>query len=117
MALQVVTDKNSYESASGQSSESRKLQAGDLSYAESSKKAATKAKLEVDGITAEKAAAVSQVSVTTAVAASGTVCSEASLLPHSCQGFPRRSRHFQRYLHNPDGRLTLPLYPELKEPK
>ncbi|XP_050726423.1 NAD(+) hydrolase sarm1-like isoform X6 [Eriocheir sinensis] len=56
----VVTDKNSYESASGQSSESRKLQAGDLSYAESSKKAATKAKLEVDGITAEKAAAVSQ---------------------------------------------------------
>nr|XP_053634146.1 NAD(+) hydrolase sarm1-like isoform X1 [Cherax quadricarinatus] len=56
----VVTDKNSYESASGQSSESRKLQAGDVSYAESSKKAATKAKIEVDGITAEKAAAVSQ---------------------------------------------------------
>ncbi|XP_042237550.1 NAD(+) hydrolase sarm1-like isoform X4 [Homarus americanus] len=56
----VVTDKNSYESASGQSSESRKLQAGDVSYAELSKKAATKAKIEVDGITAEKAAAISQ---------------------------------------------------------
>ncbi|XP_071546751.1 NAD(+) hydrolase sarm1 isoform X5 [Panulirus ornatus] len=56
----VVTDKNSYESASGQSSESRKLQAGDVSYAESSKKAASKAKIEVDGITAEKAAAISQ---------------------------------------------------------
>lgn len=61
-AAQVVTDKNSYESASGQSSESRKLQAGDVSYAETSKKAATKEKLEVDGYTAEKAAAVSQVS-------------------------------------------------------
>ncbi|KAK4300957.1 hypothetical protein Pmani_026875, partial [Petrolisthes manimaculis] len=58
----VVTDKNSFESASGQSSESRKLQAGDVSYAETSKKAATKAKIEVDGYTAEKAAAVSQVS-------------------------------------------------------
>ncbi|XP_045615457.1 NAD(+) hydrolase sarm1 isoform X5 [Procambarus clarkii] len=56
----VVTDKNSYESASGQSSESRKLQAGDVSYAEQSTKAATKAKIEVDGITAEKAAAISQ---------------------------------------------------------
>lgn len=59
-----MTDKNSYESASGQSSESRKLQAGDVSYAESSKKAASKAKIEVDGITAEKAAAISQVSKT-----------------------------------------------------
>ncbi|XP_066941139.1 NAD(+) hydrolase sarm1 isoform X3 [Macrobrachium rosenbergii] len=56
----VVTDKDSYESASGQSSESRKLQSGDVSYEESSKKAATKAKLEVDGVTAEKAAAISQ---------------------------------------------------------
>ncbi|XP_063841948.1 NAD(+) hydrolase sarm1-like isoform X3 [Scylla paramamosain] len=56
----VVTDKNSYETASGQSSESTKLQAGDLSYAESSKKAESKAKLEFDGIKAEKAAAVSQ---------------------------------------------------------
>lgn len=63
MTLQVVTDKNSYETASGQSSESTKLQAGDLSYAESSKKAESKAKLEFDGIKAEKAAAVSQVSV------------------------------------------------------
>lgn len=63
MHQQVVTDKNSYESASGQSSESRKLQTDGVSYAESSKKAETKAKLEVDGIKAEKAAAVSQVSV------------------------------------------------------
>ena len=58
-----MTDKNSYESASGQSSESRKLETDGVSYAASSKKAETKAKLEVDGITAEKAAAVSQVSV------------------------------------------------------
>lgn len=56
----VVTDKNSFESASGQTSESCKLQAGDVSYEESSKKAATKAKLEVDGVTAEKAAAIQQ---------------------------------------------------------
>lgn len=57
-----MTDKNSFESASGQTSESCKLQAGDVSYEESSKKAATKAKLEVDGVTAEKAAAIQQVS-------------------------------------------------------
>lgn len=74
MTHQVVTDKNSYESASGQSSESRKLQAGDLSYAESSKKAATKAKLEVDGITAEKAAAISQVSVNSCLSCTGHQC-------------------------------------------
>lgn len=79
-----MTDKNSYESASGQSSESRKLQAGDLSYAESSKKAETKAKLEVDGITAEKAAAVSQVSVLIPSAVQVTSTAQALITVFSC---------------------------------
>lgn len=57
----MVTDKNSYESATGHQSESRKLQSGDVSYEESSRKAASKAKLEMDGITAQKAAAVEEV--------------------------------------------------------
>ncbi|CAL4079217.1 unnamed protein product [Meganyctiphanes norvegica] len=58
----VVTDNNSYESATatGQSQENCKVQSGDVSYEESSKKAANKSKLTIDGVTAEKAAAISQ---------------------------------------------------------
>ncbi|KAB7507096.1 Sterile alpha and TIR motif-containing protein 1 [Armadillidium nasatum] len=56
----VVTDKNSYESASGHKSESRKLQSGDVSYEEKMRHSASKSKLEMDGITAEKAAATQE---------------------------------------------------------
>ena len=56
-----MTDNKSYETATDQSSESRKMQSGDVSFQESSKKAATKSTLEVDGIKAEKSAAIQQV--------------------------------------------------------
>lgn len=61
-STKITTDGYSSEEATANASHSRRLQAGDLHYEESGQAAAMKARLEMDGITAEKAAAVKQVS-------------------------------------------------------
>ena len=58
-----MTDNKSYETAQDHSSESRSLKSGDISFQQSIKSAASKAKVEVDGVVAEKSAAIQQVSL------------------------------------------------------
>ena len=59
--MQVTNNNNSFETASGSSSQSTRLQAGDVTYQESQKQAAARTKMEKDGVTEEKQAALLQV--------------------------------------------------------
>ncbi|XP_018020457.2 NAD(+) hydrolase sarm1 isoform X3 [Hyalella azteca] len=56
----VTTDNNCFESASGSSSQSTRVQAGDVTYSECQQQAAARSKMEKDGVTEEKEAALQQ---------------------------------------------------------
>ena len=57
----VVTDGFSAEQATANSSEMKRVQTGEVSYQEQSAAAAMRAKLEIDGVSAEKSMALKQV--------------------------------------------------------
>lgn len=60
--FQVVTDGFSAEKAIANSAEMRALQAGDVSYKEQSAATAARARVELDGVSAEKSVAAARVS-------------------------------------------------------
>ena len=60
--FQVVTDGFSAEKATANSAEMRALQAGDVSYKEQSAATAARARVELDGVSAEKSVAAARVS-------------------------------------------------------
>lgn len=59
----MITDGYSAEKESANCAEMKKLQTGDVSYEENSAAAATRARLEVDGVSAEKSLLTSKVSL------------------------------------------------------
>lgn len=60
--FQVVTDGFSAEKATANSAEMRALQTGDVSYKEQSAATAARARVELDGVSAEKSVAAARVS-------------------------------------------------------
>lgn len=62
MNFQVVTDGFSAEKATANSAEMRALQTGDVSYKEQSAATAARARVELDGVSAEKSVAAARVS-------------------------------------------------------
>lgn len=61
-SLQVVKDGFSAEKAIANTAEMRALQAGDVSYKEQSAASAARARVEMDGVSAEKSIAAARVS-------------------------------------------------------
>lgn len=60
---QVVTDGYSAEKATANSAEMRALQTGEVSYKEQSAATAARARVELDGVSAEKSVALASVSL------------------------------------------------------
>lgn len=60
--FQVVTDGFSAEKAIANTAEMRAVQAGDVSYKEQSAASAARARVEIDGVSAEKSVAAARVS-------------------------------------------------------
>lgn len=60
--IQVITDGFSAEKATANSAEMRALQTGDVSYKEESAATAARARVELDGVSAEKSIAAARVS-------------------------------------------------------